>query len=131
MDVALLLIFPVIGGYYLANNWNYTRFHSAREEGHRLYFRAVLYGTFLFAVAYLLRLWLIYQFSWYADVDDILRNHFGQLLKPDRQNPGYDGSAIVITSLYSLAIGIIVWWPLNKIFPRDWLLKDAVKNDDF
>ena len=55
MDVALVLILPVIGGYYFASYWNFTKFRCAREDGHRLYFRAALYGTILFLIAYLLR----------------------------------------------------------------------------
>src|SRR5438105_2436179 len=131
MDVALLLILPVIGGYYFASRWNFTRYYSVREEGHRLYFRAVLYGTILFAAAYLARLLLLKTTTVYVDVEQALRAEFGSILKADRDNPRYDAFPIMVTSLYALGIGITMWWPFNWAFPRDWWLKRAVRNDDF
>lgn len=131
MDVALLLILPVIGGYYFANNWNFTRFHSVREEGHRLYFRAVSFGTLLFTAAYLLRLPLLHYLAWFVEFETTLRTHLAQFLKPPKDNPGFDGFPLMITSIYALLIGVLTWRPLNRLFPRDRLLKDAVQTDDF
>jgi hypothetical protein len=129
MDVALLLILPVIGGYYFTNNWNVTHFRSAREEGHRLYFRAVLYGTVLFTVVYLLRVLLIKFVAPYASFEVLLEELVSPLLKPDKD--GFRLSAIAITSFYSLFIGVTLWKPLNYLFPRDHFLKKAVQNNDF
>ncbi|HKQ30803.1 MAG TPA: hypothetical protein VJS66_05915 [Burkholderiales bacterium] len=129
MDVALLLILPVIGGYYFTNNWNVTHFRSAREEGHRLYFRAVLYGSVLFTVVYLLRVVLNKFVTPYAGFEALLDELILPLLKPDKD--GFKLSSIAITSFYSLIIGVTLWKPLNYLFPRDHFLKKAVQNNDF
>jgi hypothetical protein len=130
MDVALLLILPVIGGYYFTSNWNYTRFRSAREEGHRLYFRAVLYGTFLFVGAYVVRVLLIKYCSAYTAFEATLGGALAPLLKPD-EDPSAQRIGIVITSFYALLIGIGMWKPLNLLFREDRFLERAVRNNDF
>jgi hypothetical protein len=129
MDIALLLILPVIGGYYFTNNWNVTHFRSAREEGHRLYFRAVLYGTVLFVIVYAVRALLITFAAPYVRFEILLEEFVAPLLKPDKD--GFKLSAIAITSFYSLAVGVTFWKPLNYLFPRDHFLKKAVQNNDF
>jgi len=129
MDIALLLILPVIGGYYFTNNWNVTHFRSAREEGHRLYFRAVLYGTVLFSGVYALRVVLNAFVPPFASFEAMLEQFVSPLLKPDKD--GFRLSDVAITSIYSLAIGVTLWKPLNYLFPRDHFLEKAVQNNDF
>lgn len=131
MDVALLLILPVIGGYYFTSNWNFTRFRSAREEGHRLYFRAVLYGTFLFVGAYLTRILLTQCFSSYVAFETFLTDSILPLIKPEPNSPASHKASIVITSFYALLIGIGLWKPLNYLFREDRFLERAVRNNDF
>ena len=36
MEIAILVLLPLVGGYIFASNWKYTRYNVEREEGHRL-----------------------------------------------------------------------------------------------
>jgi hypothetical protein len=132
MDVALLLILPVIGGYYFASYWNFTKFRCAREDGHRLYFRAALYGTFLFLIAYLLRTVLLNTSSWYVCFERLEINFLQPLLKKsDTGSLPSNPSAVVITAIYALILGLVSWAPLNLIFKKGPSLLRAVKDNDF
>ncbi len=132
MDVALLLILPVIGGYFFASRWNFTKFRCAREDGHRLYFRAALYGTFLFFAAYLLRIALLNFSTVYSGLETKLAEHLGPLLKqPDAKNAALNTSSVLITAIYALLLGLISWFPLNLVFWTDPFLKRAVRDNDF
>ncbi len=77
MDVALLFL-PLIGGFIFSKVWIATKFACAREDGHRLYFRAGFYAMFLFAFALLVRLLLTSQSQTYRDIELLL----GQIVMP-------------------------------------------------
>ncbi|RQX21739.1 hypothetical protein EHZ61_12960 [Aeromonas caviae] len=55
MESALLLL-PLLAGYVIAVTWNGSRYHAAREDGHRLYFRAAFYGCFSLMCGFLITL---------------------------------------------------------------------------
>jgi len=55
MESALLLL-PLLAGYVIAVTWNGSRYHAAREDGHRLYFRAAFYGCFSLLCGFLITL---------------------------------------------------------------------------
>lgn len=132
MDVALLLVLPVIGGYYFASYWNFTKFRCAREDGHRLYFRAALYGTFLFLIAYLLRTILLNTSSSYVEFESFEAYLLQPLLeKSDTGNLSSNPSVVVITAIYALVLGLVLWAPLNLIFKTGPSLLRAVKDNDF
>jgi hypothetical protein len=46
-----LLLLPLVGGYAWFSTWRRTHHYSAREDGHRLYFRAAFYGVCLTIIA--------------------------------------------------------------------------------
>jgi hypothetical protein len=132
MDVALLLILPVLGGYYFTSNWNFTKYRCAREDGHRLYFRAALYGTFLFLIAHLLRVMLLNVSGWYVSFENSVVNLIQPLLKkPDAANLASNPSVVVVTAVYALVLGLLSWIPLNMFFKVGPSLLRAVKDDDF
>lgn len=41
------LLLSLVGGYFFVRQFELTRFQTARESGHRLYFRSALYGALL------------------------------------------------------------------------------------
>lgn len=53
MNFTALIIVPVLAGYIFSTVWNGSKYHAAREDGHRLYFRAVFYGVFCLVVGFL------------------------------------------------------------------------------
>lgn len=54
MDLATLILFPLLSGYIFSLLFPPSRYYAAREEGHKLYFRAAFYGFFLFTCSVLL-----------------------------------------------------------------------------
>lgn len=46
MNFTVFIIIPIVAGYIFSSIWNGSKFHAAREDGHRLYFRAAFYGLF-------------------------------------------------------------------------------------
>ena len=74
MDTVLLFALPLVGGLVFCSVWNCTRWRVAREEGHRLYFRAVFFGALLFAVAALIRPQLESHVPWYAAAEKIVKD---------------------------------------------------------
>ena len=56
---AALLLVALCGGYYFVSVSTPTRYHSAREVGHRFYFRVVHYAIWLALVAS----WLLFTLS--------------------------------------------------------------------
>ncbi|MGE4545375.1 MAG: hypothetical protein AB7D06_14805 [Pedobacter sp.] len=48
MNLAGITLIPLLSGYLFAVLFPPSSYYAAREEGHKLYFRAAFYGTFLF-----------------------------------------------------------------------------------
>lgn len=123
MDTALLLLLPLVGGYFFVKNCILTSYEVARESGHRLYFRAIFVGFALVFVALVLHVALI---SWapYASV---------QQLAADITAPLFDGtepriSDLATVCIVALLLGVVGWRPLNWILPRDPFLERAVRD---
>jgi len=132
MDSALILLLPLVGGYIFANKWLITSYSVAREEGHRLYFRAAFYGVFVFIVALLLRFILLGYSDWYVGAEPSITNYLCRFLKTPTDTSQVE---TLLISVYALLVGSALWFPLNKlIFPlavRRRILNWAVKDDDF
>jgi hypothetical protein len=58
MELTPFLILPVVGGFWFSQTWSRIRYRSARESGHRLYFRAILVGALLLPIAALAHVFL-------------------------------------------------------------------------
>ncbi len=127
MDVALLLLLPLVGGYYFATWSNFCRYRSAREEGHRLYFRAAFYGSILFVFAIFIRACLL-ELELYRHFEATISYWTLQLVKdPDKPHQ----FPLAILSFYAMVLGPVVGWLSNLIFwQRVWLDK-ALKYSDF
>lgn len=137
MDVALLLILPTIGGYLLAHTWNFTKFRSSREEGHRLYFRAAFYGAVLFVISWSGTQYLRFASTPYAAFETSVITHIKPLLKKpvasDALTAEHDSAQqaqIALTALYALLFGALVGYPLNILFRTRYHLRKAVADND-
>lgn len=127
MDVALLLLLPLVGGYYLANSSYAFRYRSAREDGHRLYFKSAFLGVILFCAALIVRSQFLNIFEWYRSFEVFL----SQLILPLVKEPekGYQFPLAVI-SLYSMILGPLLGYGGNFFLNRDTWLSRALKYSD-
>jgi|GEM_PF-735226 len=64
MNFLSFLLLPLVGGYAFSTTWHGSLYHSTRESGHRLYFRAVFYAVFLLVASSLLHI-IFFPFGWY------------------------------------------------------------------
>lgn len=133
MSEATSLFLILSGGYLYATNLFVSRFNVARETGHRLYFRAGIYGVFLFISAALFRLKL-YTYEGYRDLESFFIANF----TPDTMERGDIIFAII--AFYSLGMGLVLPFLLNllvnsqktvKSFIVKSVVKSAVKDNDF
>src|SRR5260221_1246999 len=128
MEVAVLLLLPLVGGYIFARTCNFTRFKSFREEGHRLYFRAVFYGVFLLAVCLLVRLYLFAAWPSYGEIETDIAPFLSFVGKePSKGNP--------VPIAIAGAASMLLAYPLGKflnLFLWKWVyVEQAAHTDDF
>lgn len=128
MDVTVLLLLPLVGGYVFARAWNVTRYLSAREEGHRLYFRAAFFGVVLFVVVAVVRFWLIAKSPWYRDIEKELRDVLTPYLYV-KDSTKTDPFPIALIAVVALMVG----WPLGKALNvvcwKGYFLAKAIEGD--
>lgn len=125
MDPTALLILPLVGGYIFAYRWNVCRFHGAREEGHRLYFRAAFYAAWLFLVAILVRLYLISSWPAYIEWEQDVRDAISPAFKKEAGDP----ATFAIVCAYAFIAGATGWWPMNAIVGKSFWLRGVVAED--
>lgn len=65
MDVALLFVLPLIGGFTFAKNFLLVRYQAAREDGQRLYYRAALFGVLFSVLGAVIHHGLLAPVEWY------------------------------------------------------------------
>lgn len=128
MDVTVLLFLPLVGGYAFARTCNVTRYLSAREEGHRLYFRAAFFGVGLFVVVAVVRFWLITKFAWYRDIEKELRDILMPYLYV-KDSTKTDPFPIALIALFALVAGGPLGKALNVIFWKGRFLAKAIEGD--
>jgi len=130
MDTAILVVLPLVGGYIFASRWIVTKYVVDREDGHRLYFRAVFYGVFLFAVALLSRLLLVSCIDSYEHFEAALLSFYQGTLK-DPKDPSQLNT--LVTSLYAFGLGATLWVPFSFL-PNQWklfLYDRAIRSNEF
>lgn len=129
MEIAILVLLPLVGGYIFASNWDFTRYHLAREDGHRLYFRAAFWGVALFSAFMLIHI-LVYHFT---DSYQELVLYVRDLLDPwfkdyEKGNPVDFAVVTTISMLLAYPLANL----LNRIFHRKqvaWIFR-AIEHDD-
>lgn len=128
MDVAVLLLLPLVGGYLFSNSCNLTRYLASREEGHRLYFRAAFWGFALFLLAIFLRQWLKADLDTYRAAETNFRAWVTPYMKDAEKGYTFDLTAAAVGSL-------LLAFPVAKVVNlfcwRGWALAKAIRHDDF
>jgi hypothetical protein len=129
LEIAILVLLPLVGGYIFAGNWDYTRYKLAREDGHRLYFRAAFWGVALVAALMVVHI-LFYHFSgWYQERVLYLRDLLDPWFKDSEKGNPVD-FAVVATISMLLAYPLASF--LNRIFHKKqvaWVFR-AIEHDD-
>lgn len=106
MDSSLVPLFllPVLAGFKFNNEWEVTRYKVAREDGHRLYFKAALSGFFIALSIFLLLCFL----AFFCSCFDPLINRLVSSATPA-------ASVLPMLLLIALASSPLVAWPLARL----------------
>lgn len=127
MDTVLLFALPLVGGLIFCSTWNFTRWRVAREDGHRLYFRAVLFGAILFAFVASINSLIENYCPRYSSVITFAKSHIEPMAK-DKNSAAAVADLTIVCFLTMLA-----GWPLalllNLGFKRNYWLRQAIKKD--
>jgi hypothetical protein len=129
VDLAAVFLLSLLGGYFFAYSWKLTAYATRRAEGHHLYFRAALFGVFLFGAALLLRQLLLARSSAYKAFDAWLVEYVKPALKEETGVPAAEmlsRAQWVVAAMYSLLIGPLAAAVLNLFTPRLWALERSV-----
>jgi hypothetical protein len=127
MDAVLLFALPLVGGLIFCSTWNFTRWRVAREEGHRLYFRAVLFGALIFALVALVRPQIEPRFPRYSDWITAAKD----LVRPMAKEPTSAAAVadLTVTCFMAMLAGWPLAWFLNLFFRKEYWLRRAIKKD--
>ena len=128
MDTVLLFALPLVGGLIFSSHWNFTRWRVAREEGHRLYFRAVFWGAVIFALVAIARPCVEGVVPLVSSAVTYLKALIEPMAKDELTAPAL--ADLTITCFVAMLSG----WPLAKLlnfaFPeREWIRR-AIEKDD-
>jgi len=128
LDTVLLFALPLVGGLIFSSAWNCTRWRVCREEGHRLYFRAVLFGAFLFAIVAAIRPQLENHLPGYAALETVIKD----FIKPMAKDRSAEDAVADLTVICFLAMltGWPLAWLLNLGFRKDYWLRRAINEDE-
>ena len=127
MDTVLLFALPLVGGLIFCNYCNWTRWRVAREDGHRLYFRAVFFGTILFALVATIR----YQVESRVPQIAAGASFVKDLIKPmaKEQSSASAVADLAVTCFLAMLGGGPLAWLLNLVFWKDYWLRRAIRKD--
>jgi hypothetical protein len=128
LDTVFLFALPLVGGFVFCSKWNFTRWRIAREEGHRLYFRAIFFGALIFSLVALTHPH-VHNFSpRYAGAVATVKEFARPLVK---QGAGAEAFAdLTAVCFISMLAGWPLAWLLNLIFWRSYWLRRAILKDD-
>jgi len=128
MDTVLLFALPLVGGLIFCSNWNFTRWRVAREEGHRLYFRAVFYGALIFASVALARPYV----ESVCPPCSAAARYAKALVEPmaKEKSAGPSVADLTVTCFLAMLSGLPLAWLLNLVFWKNFWLRRAIKKDE-
>lgn len=137
MEVALLLLLPLVGGYFFAKEVNFIKFEVAREDGHRFYFTAAYYGLVCFLVSVILFMLLktakdhISLFNFLDLIQEFIIDIFAPMLKEQKQARGQINFSIIC--LFSIFVGRFSPMLINRLMRTKGIaaLKEAAAKDEF
>jgi hypothetical protein len=117
-----------VGGLIFSSHWNFTRWRVAREEGHRLYFRAVFWGAVIFALVAIARHYVEGACPLVSGAAKYLKAIIEPLAKDKAAGPAV--ADLTITCF----IAMLSAWPLAKLlnfaFPERKWIRRAIEKDD-
>ena len=112
LSLTPFLLFPIVGGYYFSNKFIASQYMAYRDDGHRLYFRSILYGFFMTIICIELHVILI----GYADLNYINLYSIDYLFaEADLEGTHIPADDIFIVLCTTLLVGPILAGFLNKI----------------
>lgn len=121
----VILSLPLVGGYALSVIWDASLYHSARESGHRLYFRAVFYAIFLIVVAALIHVILFVYIDRYVVLlrltHQVAQNFAGttmQIAPSSREFMIWSNESKILILIYSFVLGPMLGIFLSKVMNR-------------
>lgn len=131
MNLAVFLFIPLLSGYIFSALFPPSKYHAAREDGHKLYFRTAFYGIFLFSCSILVdSIILSTNPKWYSTVSEYLAYVSRSTLAPYLQgDDSLMGLAWLNCICLSLSVLLGLLFNLSQKF-KLWCLKDAMKNND-
>jgi hypothetical protein len=109
VDLAAALLLPLVGGFFFVNHCFLTRYSSARDEGHRLYFRAAFAGAFLLVfslLSLLLARELLGDWLWFIRTEQSAIKLLGPLMKDQAQAKAHLGLAVACILAMLLGPGL-------------------------
>ena len=127
MDTALLFALPLVGGLFFCSYWNYTRWRVAREDGHRLYFRAVFFGSLIFALVATTHPQIERLAPQYAAISTSARALIKPMAKDQSSAPAV--ADLTVVCFLSMLAGWPLAWFLNLFFWKDYWLRKAIRKD--
>lgn len=105
-----LLLLPLLGGFVFVSKWYVTRYYTLRSDGYRLVFAASIAGAaFLFLAC--LGTSLASKLPLYGQIAAAWHQVF---------SPAHSGKAVL-----AFLIGVICWWPANRLGRWITLLSDG------
>jgi len=126
MDVTVVFVLPLIGGYCFAYLWHGISFGTKRAEGNHLYFRAAVCGAMLYVSALYARKEICSLFLACLNLDSVLVEYVRPALRVE------NGLQLatqklraewVVTAAYSLVLGICGAISANRFTPTPWALR--------
>jgi hypothetical protein len=133
LDLAAVFLLSLLGGYFFAAWWKVTAYATRRSEGHHLYFRAALCGVIFFACALALRTYGIPHSPRLQSLDAALIDYVKPALKEESGLPAAAQerrAQWVATALYSLVLGPLSAFILNRFTPSRWAQQLTVRGLD-
>lgn len=134
MEAAAALLLALVGGYLFTHEFYLTRYKAAREDGHRLYFRAAFLGSLLLVAS----LFIVAATAWlgplvpgYSAINGFVLEHIGELLFKPTDNIHAQFN-FAIACLLAMLLGNPAARFLNWVFAgrRDKALWEAISKDE-
>ncbi len=128
----VLAALPLIGGYTFSIIWYPSLYHSSRESGHRLYFRAAFYAVFLIVAAILVHMLLVSHTEWYSQFLGFIQEMTGADTK-DKGPWNVLGIPTVffLSFLLSVPLAALLNLMILMLGLQPFILKNAIRNNDF
>lgn len=120
MTLTPFLLLPLVGGYALFSTWRRTHYYSAREDGHRLYFRAVFYGTFLTIFSALTHILFFVHANWYQAIVRIVAECLGVPEETSMWQQPAQAIVLLSTVFWGPALGEIFNLP-SRLEQANWV----------